>query len=326
MEVREYNEKISQEMGEIVERVEARERKIIIVGYFNSHLGYIGYQEENRNGRIMNRFLNKYDLILMNIDERCKGVYTWERGEMKSVIDYVVVNREMYDRVEEVVVDEERKETEISDHCMLSTFLRVGRPQGGGGDGCWIAQKYFRYSEERVQRYRLQVEEKLETGGQFSMTEINKILLEAAEQHLSTEYRRREKEGETEQPWITQEIRREIGKRRQLNKKHRGAEEEDRKEKWERYLSQKGKVKELIRAEMRKYEEKLTEGIRGSDRGSKLWDQIDKLRGREKGRKQLSIDGEDGVKLNDEEKGEEIRRCWSGIHKMHIKQYRRGVE
>ena len=193
VEVREYNEKISQEMGEIVERVEARERKIIIVRDFNSHLGYIGYQEENGNGRIMNRFLNKYDHILMNIDDRCKGVYTWERGEMKSVIDCVVVNREMYDRVEEVVVDKERKETEISYHCMLSTFLRVGRLQGGGGDGCWRAQKYFRYSEERVQRYRLQVEEKLETGGHFSMTKINKILLEAAEQHLSTEYRRREK-------------------------------------------------------------------------------------------------------------------------------------
>ena len=47
-----------------------------------------------------------------------------------------------------------------------------------------------------------------------------------------------------------------------------------------------------------------------------MWDQINNLRGREKGRKQLSIYGKDGVKLNDEEKGAEIRRYLSGIHKM----------
>ena len=38
------------------------------------------HQEENQNGKVINDFLERNDVVLLNIDERCEGVYSWERG------------------------------------------------------------------------------------------------------------------------------------------------------------------------------------------------------------------------------------------------------
>lgn len=63
----------------------------MIVEDFNCHLGYLRYQEENENRKIVNKFIEDSRLILMNIDEKCT-VYKWERGESKSAQDFVLAN------------------------------------------------------------------------------------------------------------------------------------------------------------------------------------------------------------------------------------------
>ena len=85
--------KIRAELERKLESIDEQEA-LIIVGDFNCHLGFLGYQEENENGTTM-EFINGNNLILLNSDEKCQGTYTWGRGNQKSAIDLVIVNENM---------------------------------------------------------------------------------------------------------------------------------------------------------------------------------------------------------------------------------------
>ena len=79
-ETKEHNKKIIEEIGQIVEETEIQQKATIVLGDFNGHLGYLGNQEENMNGKLINKMIQE-DLILLNIDSRCKGTYTWQREQ-----------------------------------------------------------------------------------------------------------------------------------------------------------------------------------------------------------------------------------------------------
>ena len=40
-------------------------------------------QKLETNGKMILEWMEKYRLITLNDDERCKGLYTWNRGEQK---------------------------------------------------------------------------------------------------------------------------------------------------------------------------------------------------------------------------------------------------
>ena len=105
---KEHNKKIIEEIGRIVEEKEIQQKATIVLGDFNGHLGYLGNQEENMNGKLINKMIQEEDLILLNIDSRCKGTYTWQRGEQKSAIDLIMVNQCGYEKFDEMEVDEKR--------------------------------------------------------------------------------------------------------------------------------------------------------------------------------------------------------------------------
>ena len=106
-ETKEHNKKIIEEIGQIVEEKEIQQKATIVLGDFNGHLGYLGNQEENMNGKLINKMIQEEDLILLNIDSRCKGTYTWQR-EQKSAIDLIMVNQCGYEKFDEMEVDEKR--------------------------------------------------------------------------------------------------------------------------------------------------------------------------------------------------------------------------
>ena len=62
-----------------------------------------------KNGKLINKMIQEEDLILLNIDSRCKGTYTWQRGEQKSAIDLIMVNQCGYEKFDEMEVDEKRE-------------------------------------------------------------------------------------------------------------------------------------------------------------------------------------------------------------------------
>ena len=81
------------------------------MGYFNCHLGFLGYQEENENGRMTIEFINGNILTLLNSDEKCLGTSTWGRaGNQRSAIDLVKVNENMYRYFIGMEIDEEEEE------------------------------------------------------------------------------------------------------------------------------------------------------------------------------------------------------------------------
>ena len=94
-----------------------------------------------------------------------------------------------------------------------------------------------------------------------------------------------------EAPWVTDEIRTEIKSRQQLNRERRNCvDTEQKKIKFDQYIRQKIKVQTIIKREMERYELKITNDIKeDKSRGKKLWDNINKLRGKATNKKDTAI-------------------------------------
>jgi len=130
----ERNRKIQSEIESVVED---ENDPLLIIGDFNGHMNELGEQCEDINGRMVKRFINDYGLILMNLDEKCEGVTTWQRGEQKSVIDYALVNVKMYNLIEGLKIDEDEEIMDISDHKLFDIKLRIEecKPTKKSGNG-----------------------------------------------------------------------------------------------------------------------------------------------------------------------------------------------
>lgn len=130
-EVLEHNKNVLEHISRKAEEAERKEEMYITCGDFNAHLGYLGDQDENENGRLVNLFIEESGLILMNIDEKCTGTYTWERGEWKSAIDLVLTNERVYGKFKKMMIDERREVLDISDHCMIIVDMEMENGESG---------------------------------------------------------------------------------------------------------------------------------------------------------------------------------------------------
>ena len=317
-DVLEQNWKMMKFIMEGVEKAEREEESYIVVGDFNCHLGYIGYQEENENGKQVNRFIEESGLILLNIDGKSQGRYTWQRGEQKSVIDLGLINEKGYRMFKKMTIDEDRERVDISDHCIIEIELNIQK-RAEKMEG-WKEKTYYSMNNDKMIRYKREVEEKITETEDITMVKINKIIEKAAEEHLKTRYRKKvDSEGREEPPWMNEDIRREIAKRRRMNKEHRKIQEIESKElAWTAYKEQKENVRRMISEEMGKYERRTAEDIKGRRRGKDIWNIIHKLKGgRIKEKEDLKLYTEEGVEIDENKCKEEIIKVWQGIYKMH---------
>ena len=88
------NQKIIEKLENIVKDWEIKQTPVIIVGDFNAHIGIVGNQSVNANGRLILDLLNKFNLVLLNEDEICEGEIAWSRENYKSAIDFFCVTSE----------------------------------------------------------------------------------------------------------------------------------------------------------------------------------------------------------------------------------------
>ena len=65
---------------------------LILLGDFNGHLGFIGDQPQNFNGKIVLDIMTECNLILINGTEKCNGTITWSRRDQRSAIDFILMN------------------------------------------------------------------------------------------------------------------------------------------------------------------------------------------------------------------------------------------
>ena len=108
-------------------------------------------------------------------------------------------------------------------------------------------------------------------------------------------------------------------KRKEFNRQQRN-ENRKKNEKyliWERYKEQKIKVRELIKKEIRKHEEKIVEEIKQDKGGKELWRNIRKISGKEVKKKELRIYDEDGKELEEIEAEKRIERFWIQTYQTH---------
>ena len=314
-ETKEHNKKIIEEIGQIVEEKEIQQKATIVLGDFNGHLGYLGNQEENMNGKLINKMIQE-DLILLNIDSRCKGTYTWQR-EQKSAIDLIMVNQCGYEKFDEMEVDEKREIYDLSDHCMVRLRLKIKKNKQKKEKEETIEK--YRLSQGRMNNYKKEVKDRLTEKEDIDIMTINKIMKESAEKHLKVKIKiTKEKAEEKDKKWMTEQIRKEIKKRKEINRQQRNENREREKHLiWERYKEQTIKVRELIKNEIRKHEEKIVEEIKQDKGGKELWKNIRKISGKEVKKKELRIYDEDGKELEEIEAKEKIERFWKQIYQTH---------
>ena len=82
-------------MSKELEGLQPRE-KVVVLGDFNAHLGFVGPQELNWNGDMVLDLMEKYSLILLNADDRCNGIITRSQRNEASAIDFILVSQSMY--------------------------------------------------------------------------------------------------------------------------------------------------------------------------------------------------------------------------------------
>lgn len=315
---RERNEKMKKDIERIIENNEGS--KLVILGDFNGHVGFKGYQVINENGKLIIEWMEKYNLIMLNDDFNCQGEITWKRNEQESVIDFVLISKECYDIYEDMTIDEGQQEFDLSDHNLIEVRIKTGRARNHVNNK-WISREYYKTDETSLTKFRGKVEEHLTGGNITSIEKLNIMLKDTADDTLKTKYRRKliseGRKVKEEAPWITEEIRKGIKERKRYNKLRRNATTQEEKERYgNHYHEEKIRVQMMVKEAIYKQEEKETRQIKSDKSNKKIWEQIDKLRKKPKREKTLQVYDEQGNRLNNEEGSRKMKEFWQNIYQM----------
>ena len=110
---------------------EKRGEKIIISGDFNTKIGdYINgnKKEISKYGRMLLEIIKNEEMEILNTHIKCEGLWTRMEGGKKSVIDYVLINKEDTKYLNQMIIDDNKimtpfhiikGKTIYSDHCAI---------------------------------------------------------------------------------------------------------------------------------------------------------------------------------------------------------------
>lgn len=115
-----YVEKTTTVKTEISELIEmSKEQPILMNGDFHGHVGFLGERTLDRSGQMMIDWTEKDNLILLNDDVKCDGLYTWKRQDQKSVIGYSLCNQQLRTSFISTKSDQHQEDIDISDYNLL---------------------------------------------------------------------------------------------------------------------------------------------------------------------------------------------------------------
>ena len=306
------NIKIRNELNEILEKTLDSEN-ILVLGDFNGHIGYIGPQDLNRNGRYVLELIEKYNLILLNGDDRCQGEITREENGVGSVIDFALCNKNLYNIYKNMEIDEDKSLFSLSDHCLIEINFLLKEQHVKKFKKSEIVEYY---DTRNVLKDEFMSEFLNSTWDNIDMKVYDDNLNKCADRVLKKKYSRRLKENNKPQAkWFTKEMKESINKRKHYNRLARNASTENEKSKYkELYTRQKFEASSMIREGIRKYEYDITKKIREQDNIKDMWKNINKLRRREENKRDVILYNEQGNIV----KPPEIKKCicdfWKGIY------------
>ena len=189
-EGRENNEKIRKDIENMIESNKAD--GLLILGDFNGHLETLDGRKEDKNGRMVMEWTTNYDLVLMNTDIKCEGTITREKGEQKTAIDMVLMNRNLYEKCKTMKIDEERDIIDISDHNLISIELNVRQKSGHNyNKNKWIEEEFYKKGEDALKEYGDEVENIWKNKKIESVEEMTLSMVEAADRILKKKIKKR---------------------------------------------------------------------------------------------------------------------------------------
>ena len=296
-----------------------QKNKLLLLGDFNGHIGVLGEQKLNRNGKRVIDIIENFNLNLLNLDDKCNGELTWAQGEYNSVIDFVLANEDMYKDFVQMDIDENWEKLNISDHNLINILFMYGRIEKftKAIETICLNNK----SRNAINKYVHYVEENTSQLESYDMTKFNEIIKEGIEKHLKRTIKKKVKhDGSTEPMWITKEIKSEISKKREINKCYRKEMDNENKLILKKQVEeQKKKAQILVKNAIENYEIHISNKIMNDEnRSKKIWEHIDTLCNNIKCNKEITMYSSNDQKLDKHDATSEIIEYWPLLYKKHM--------
>ena len=309
---------------EVIKIGQSIEGKYIIMGDFNGHIGIIGKQKLNENGKRVLKISECLNLNILNCDLDCEGEKTWERDDQSSTIDFALINKDFYKHFKNMIIDEKEEKYDLSDHKLITiNFSCSGNNINAQEKTKYKEIHYLKIDENTTKEYLRELNNKINTDN-IKMSELETKIKEAANKTMGRTIKKKElnnehntQENKIEPIWFNEEIRKEIKKRKEYNRNWRNSTNEEEKERRkELYLKQKDLTKNKIKVEITKHEEKITKEIKTDKNNRKIWEHINKLRGKSNdAKKEVTLYDEEGQKEKVEDYPKKLKEFWETVYK-----------
>ena len=100
---------------------------LICLGDINGRLKRLEpHIETDSNGKMIEEWSVKFNLHHLNLSEKCVGKYSFHNNSGRSAIDHILVNDRLVEDFRGIHVDEEKELLNISDHCLVRAWFKVG--------------------------------------------------------------------------------------------------------------------------------------------------------------------------------------------------------
>jgi hypothetical protein len=307
-------EEIERQYSQLETQIHKYKKKgnIILTGDFNAKIR-TPEQEESRNGIKLKHLLESTEMKIMNHKSKT-GVWTRvnrNNPSERSIIDYLIVNENMEERIKEVEIDEEgtlrmRGHNSESDHNTITATVQLRRQN--------VKKTYKKWKLNNREGW-LQYNKKLEGVKKEDLPEtyeeckklIEEILKETVGQTKITIRERKRRESE--------EVKNLRKLKKDKRKEFEKAQQEDKQRKLQEYYTAQHKLREQIRKEEQGRIRQLVEEIRGSKHPrNKIWEMRKKLLKTTK--EEYDIIKEDGETVTDANDTKEyIARYYEELYK-----------
>ena len=89
-------------------------QSVVLVGDFNCRFGSRvkgNTDEMSKGGKVLLNMVKKHNMKIVNTSEKCTGLWTRTDGKKKSLLDYILMNKEDRELVKQIIIDEGREFT-----------------------------------------------------------------------------------------------------------------------------------------------------------------------------------------------------------------------
>ena len=306
------------QQAERIFRKEA-DNPLLILGDFNAHTGFLGPQKCDENGRTVLSWLETFDLVLLNADPSCQGQTTWSRGDQKSSIDFVIVNKKLYRNFTLMHIDEDKSNFDLSDHHMITAHFSIPHGKIETPDTDNIS--YLKITDRTKEVFKQKLEEYLERRPNNRIEDINIQMKHISDISMKSTFKKKvDNSGKlVDPPWLTTNIKQEISKRREINKKARKASPGNTETLATMYKKQKVKVQMLVKDAIKKHEEIVSEKIMNDrNRSKKVWQHINTMINKPVQKRQNTKLYKDSTEVTEEDIPTELETKWKSIYQKHV--------